>query len=271
MVCIAIETSSKIYFQKYKKHKLKRDNIMNNAALSLDLMIKTQLETCAMQNEKILSALEEVDRTKFVPTKFSNAAYIDGDIPLCNERSLMAVLPFTQLIEASEVKPTDNVMIVGCNLGYSSAVMAQLANHITAVENHPELVSKARKNLCGINKKIEVVTSPLTVGCQTHAPYDVIIVEGAVEIIPDNLQKQLAEGGRLVTIQSISKRAGTNHCMGKILTIRKQGDKYIKQLGNDISGTILSGLRKKQNSLCKLIFNLKYFINIHKILFSSNN
>ncbi len=219
---------------------------MHNTKLSRDLMIKTQLLTCGMSDDNIISAIEEVDRSKFVPEEFAALAYIDDDIPLPAGRNLIDVLSFAKILEAASIKASDNVMVIGCNLGYSIAVIAELATHVTAVEENPELVSKARKNLNYLKNKIEVVTAPLVSGCSAHAPYDVIIIEGAVEKVPSSLLGQLVEGGVLVAVISQSADNNiTNSSIGCLTSFHKQGGEMVKKQGEQLSISSLAEFNQK--------------------------
>ena len=106
-----------------------------------------------------------------------------------------------KLIQAAEIGPQDRVLDVGCATGYSSALLARLARQVTALEEDATLARHARENLAAVGAaNAEVVSGPLTGGWPAGAPYDVILVDGAAEVVPERLLRQLAEGGRLVGV-----------------------------------------------------------------------
>src|SRR5262249_61489316 len=99
------------------------------------------------------------------------------------------------------VKESDHVLDVGCATGYSSALLARLARSVVALEEDPALARRAQENLAAVGAgNVTVVTGPLTQGWQGKAPYDVVLVEGAVEIVPPALSRQLSDAGRLVAV-----------------------------------------------------------------------
>jgi protein-L-isoaspartate(D-aspartate) O-methyltransferase len=149
----------------------------------------------------------ELPRERFVPPANADLAYADLEIPVGTEsgsplRRLMRPRNLGKLIQAADVASGDRVLDVGGTSGYGAAVLARLAAEVVALENNPALAAMAAKALgdCGLHN-VSVVTGPLDRGWPTGAPYDVIVLEGASEIVPRSLFPQLAEGGRLVCIE----------------------------------------------------------------------
>jgi protein-L-isoaspartate(D-aspartate) O-methyltransferase len=113
-----------------------------------------------------------------------------------------------RLIQAAEINADDTVLIVGAGTGYSAAVVARLARGVAAVESDPALAVEATRNLIAVGVgNATLISGPLAAGYLKGAPYDVILVEGAVEVVPATLFEQLHEGGRLVTIVGIGGAA----------------------------------------------------------------
>ena len=164
-------------------------------------MVESQLRTNRVTDEAVLAAMEAVPRERFVPPALAGVAYIDDDLPLGGGRYLLEPMLFAWLLQAAAIRPADLVLDVGCATGYSTAVIARLAATVLALESDPALARAAGENLAGLEvDNAVVVAGALRAGYPAHAPYDVIVVEGAVPEIPAALCQQLAEGGRLAAV-----------------------------------------------------------------------
>lgn len=162
-------------------------------------MIDSQLKPCGVVSPRTVGAFYAVAREDFVPPARRALAYVDAAQPLGNGRELMAPLSLGLLIENAAVRPGERVLIVGAVTGYSAAVLAAMGARVTALESEPALAAAARTAL-GAKSEIQVVEGPLEDGAPDGAPYDLILIDGAVELLPPDLIAQLAEGGRLVAI-----------------------------------------------------------------------
>lgn len=200
---------------------------MNNLAhRSLENMLKGQLMTNGIHDDTLLEALCKVDRAAFVPAAFERAAYSDGGIRLCDKRFLIEPLVFAKLLDKADIQPHHHVLDIGAGLGYGSAVMSHLAKRVTAIESNAELVSLARKKLSSKHiDNVDIITAPLLSGCDSHKPYDRIIIEGAVSEIPEALEKQLADGGVLVAIKALNPQFATKKVLSTMITGVKCGNK----------------------------------------------
>jgi len=166
-------------------------------------MVDGQLRTYDITDQELLSAMLEVPREKFVPAALSGIAYLDTDVPVGAERGRRMLKPMVlaKLIQAADVTSTDHVLDVGCATGYSSAILAKLAESVVALESDANLAETARKVLGQVGAHaVTVVSGPLPEGCAVRGPYDVIVVNGLVEVISPQLLGQLKDGGRLVTL-----------------------------------------------------------------------
>ncbi|MBX6427075.1 MAG: protein-L-isoaspartate O-methyltransferase [Variibacter sp.] len=171
------------------------------------MMVDGQLRTNDVTNPHLIAAVQDVPRERFVPPEKADLAYIDSDLavqpagPGRPARYLLKPLVLAKLIEIAKVAPTDRALDVGCTTGYSTAVLARLAASVVAVEEEPALAKAAAENLAAIGiENATVRTGPLTAGAPTDGPFDVILINGAVEFLPEALTAQLAEGGRLVCV-----------------------------------------------------------------------
>jgi protein-L-isoaspartate(D-aspartate) O-methyltransferase len=180
-------------------------------------MVESQVRPNKVTDPAILEALLAVPRESFVPASLRGIAYVDEDVPLGGGRYLMEPMVFARLLQFAEIGSGDSVLDIGCGLGYSTAVMARIARRVVAVEDDPALLPRARALLTGA-ANVTLVETALAAGCPQHAPYDVILLAGAVASVPPAIAEQLGEGGRLLTV--LLPRQG----MGKaVLMTRRDG------------------------------------------------
>ena len=172
-------------------------------------MVDSQIRTNRVTDEALLAAMGDIPRELFVPSDLAGVAYLDDDLPLGGGRYLMEPMVFARMLQFAAIRPSDVVLDIGCAAGYSSAVAARLAATVIALESDSALARKAGTNFATLQiDNAVVVEGPLRVGCPRHAPYDVILIEGAVPEIPPAITAQLAEGGRLCAIMSAPGMAG---------------------------------------------------------------
>ena len=177
-------------------------------------MVESQLRTENVTDYGVLAAMSDIPRERFVPGPYSALAYIDEDLQVkaasggAPARYLMEPAPFARLIQEAEVAPTDKTLVVGGGTGYAAAVLARLAGSVAMVESDPELAVIAEKALGDLAaSNVTVVKGPIEAGWAGAAPYDVILLDGAVEAVPDAIFAQLKEGGRLVGIVGYGRAA----------------------------------------------------------------
>ncbi len=164
-------------------------------------MVECQLRTNKVIDEPVLDAFLTVPRERFVPAALRGTAYVDDDLPLDGARVLMAPLALARLLQLAAIDPDDKVLEVGCATGYGSALLARIAARVTALESDPTLAARARALLAELgHRNVSVVEGNLAAGWKGDAPYDVIVINGAVDVVPPAIAEQLAEGGRLVGV-----------------------------------------------------------------------
>ncbi len=165
-------------------------------------MVNNQLLTNKLRDDRIAQALLSVPRENFVPKTLRGVAYLDEDIALGSERILMEPMAFARILQAAEIASTDIVLDIACATGYSTAVLAQLAATVVGLETDEAAVAVAEEQLAALQiDNAAIVVGDLTAGCEEQGPYDCILVNGAVEVLPAAYASQLAEGGRLVIIE----------------------------------------------------------------------
>ncbi|NMG38668.1 methyltransferase domain-containing protein [Chelativorans sp. ZYF759] len=170
-------------------------------------MVDGQLRTTDVTESHLLTAMGTLPREEFVPSRRRALAYIDEDIIVADARDgqparyIMEPSPFAKLVQMARVRPDDFVLDVGCTTGYSSAVLSKLAGSVIALESDPDLEAQATDILSRLGcDNVAVVGGKLAEGCADQGPFDLIILEGAVDFVPDALLDQLKNGGRLVAV-----------------------------------------------------------------------
>lgn len=170
-------------------------------------MVDNQLRTSGVTAYSVLDAMGEVAREAFVPTSLKTLSYIDDDLTVRDAdeagpaRYMMRPASFAKLAQLARPGAEDVALLIGCGTGYGAAVLARIVSAVVALESDAELAAKASEILpkLGIDNAA-VVSGPLHEGWAAEGPYDIIILEGAVEEIPAALFDQLKVGGRLVAV-----------------------------------------------------------------------
>ncbi len=165
------------------------------------MMVDTQVRPSDVTKFPIIDAMLDVPRELFVPPALREAAYVGENLPLGDSRVLLEPRTLAKMLDALAIKPDDAVLDLGCGLGYSTAVLARLAGFVAAVEDDETRAAEAQTILSetGVDNAA-VVPGPLAEGAPKSGPYDVIILQGAIETFPETLAAQLRDGGRVAAI-----------------------------------------------------------------------
>lgn len=164
-------------------------------------MLDGQILPNRVTSKKIISAMGEIARENYVPSSYQDVAYTDATLPLGHGRYMLEPMVFARLVEAADIASSDVILDVACGTGYSSAVLSKLGEVVVGLECLDDFVVQANKNLEGQGADNAVVLKgKLAEGVKKQGPFDVIFINGGVEVLPIKLIEQLAEGGRLVTI-----------------------------------------------------------------------
>ena len=171
------------------------------------MMVDGQVRTSDVNDPRIIAAMLEVPRERFVPQPKVALAYADLDIPVSEAkppafpRRLLKPMVLAKLVQAVGVRDPDHVLDVACGTGYSSAVLARLAGSVIALEEDADLARQAKEALASTRTEgVTVAVGPLIAGSPAAAPYDVILINGAIEVIPPALTHQLKPDGRLACV-----------------------------------------------------------------------
>ena len=183
---------------------------MSGFSTARQKMVDGQVRPSDVTDIRIIDAMLAVPREAFVPENKRALAYMDLDLDVSEagsaKRFLIKPVVLAKMLQAAEIRETDRVMVVGCASGYAAAVIAQFAPDVTATESDYALAVKASavlaQNGCG---NVSVRTAAAADGDAAGGPYDVIVLNGATEIVPDRLYGQLRDGGRLVGVFAMSQ------------------------------------------------------------------
>ena len=174
---------------------------MSDFATRRRMMVDTQVRPSDVTEFPIIEAMLTVPREAFVPRDRIEAAYVSEHVPLGGGRVLLDPRVFAKMLDALDISNDDLVLGVGAGLGYSAAVIARIAEAVVAVEDDDTRASEAQSLLSEHHADNVILhEGPLDAGAAEHGPYDVIIVEGGVETLPETLCDQLKEGGRMAVI-----------------------------------------------------------------------
>jgi protein-L-isoaspartate(D-aspartate) O-methyltransferase len=198
-------------------------------------MIASQLRTTGVNDPAVLAAMGEVPRERFVPRERVALAYADALVPLKPGRQLNSPMALGRLLTEASPREGERALLVGAATGYAAAVLSRLVGPIVAVEEDAELAGAARDALAGY--PVTLIEGPGGEGHAAGAPYDLILIDGAVEFVPDALIDQLTERGRLAA--GIVESGVTRLALG-----RRAGDGFGMASFTDAAAAILPGFVK---------------------------
>ncbi|MEO0818935.1 MAG: protein-L-isoaspartate O-methyltransferase [Pseudomonadota bacterium] len=203
-------------------------------------MVDTQVRPSDVTRYQIIEALLWAPRERFVPAARRETAYADAEIALGGGRALLAPRTFAKMLEAARIGPGDLVLDLAPACGYSTAVIARLAEAVVAIEPDDTLRGTAQEML----DALEVVNAAVSAGDPSegdaaHGPYDVIFVNGAVETLPVALSDQLKDGGRLVAIFAEGP-------VGRCRVLTRAGTAISERWVFDASAPVLPGFAKNE-------------------------
>lgn len=174
---------------------------MTDFAAAREIMVDRQVRPADVTLYPIIAAMLEVPREVYLPDALRPVAYVGEHVPLAPGRVLLDPRVFAKLLDAVNVGPEDLVLDVGCAYGYSAAVLARMAQAVVAVEEDAAMAAEAEARLAAEGVDTAVVhAGPLAEGVAAYGPFDAMLVEGAIEVLPPALEAQLKPGGRVAAI-----------------------------------------------------------------------
>jgi protein-L-isoaspartate(D-aspartate) O-methyltransferase len=196
-------------------------------------MVESQLRPQGVTDPVVVQAMGSVEREKFLPTHTRSVAYVDRAVAMGDGRFLAAPAMLGQLLTQMVPEAGQRALVIGSGTGYSAAVLAAMGVQVVALESSAELAAAARK------LGIKTVEGPLEAGWEKGAPYDQILIDGAVEYIPDEIIAQLADGGRLGA-------ALLDRGVGRLIVGRKSGIAFGYLSVGDSAAPALPGFTRPQ-------------------------
>ncbi len=199
-------------------------------------MVESQLRTNKVTDLRVLDAFETVPRELFVPEPLRGIAYVDEDVALGGGRFVMEPRVLARLLQAAEPGPEDMALDLGCGSGYATAILSRLVATVVALEDDAALAEAANRTLDSLEiDNAVVVEGRLAAGYPKQAPYNIILLGGAVAEIPAAIADQLAEDGRLVAVVS----AGPG--LGRATLMRRDGGVVSSRVLYDAALPVLPG------------------------------
>lgn len=174
---------------------------MADYAARRTMMVDTQVRPSDVTKFPIIDAMLSVPREVYVPAALREAAYVGENLDLGDGRTLLEARTFAKMIDALSIDTADVILDIGCGLGYSTAILARLGDFVVGLEDDASRANDAQANLSehGVDNAA-VMEGSLAEGVAKSGPYDIIMLQGAVEVVPDTLVDQLREGGRIAAI-----------------------------------------------------------------------
>lgn len=194
-------------------------------------MVDSQLRTSDVSDPHVIAAMAAVAREAFVPADRQAMAYIDRPVRLAGNRALNPPLATGRLLTEAAIRPGEKVLLIGAATGYTAALLQAMGVEPVALEEDAGLVAVAKA------AGVAVVEGALSGGVPDKAPFDVIVIDGAVEDLPPTIVEQLADGGRLVT--GLLENGVTRLCVG-----RKSGSAFGMASIADIEMVVLPGFSR---------------------------
>jgi protein-L-isoaspartate(D-aspartate) O-methyltransferase len=190
---------------------------MQDMSKARHFMVEGQVRTNDVTDLRIIELMGRIPRERFVPPDRQALAYAEVCVEVKPGRFLADPRSLAKLVQALEIQPGDRVLDIACATGYSSALLAGLSADVTALEEDEALAKTATAALAGVERlgRLAGVVGPLKAGAANHAPYDAILVNGSVEVIPQAWVDQLKDGGRLGVILNGGPVGKANLCVRK--------------------------------------------------------
>lgn len=207
---------------------------MTNSALQRKNMVESQIRPSDVTDRRITAAMTVIPREAFLPAKLAALAYSDESLTIAPGREVLAPRVLAKLIQLAEIDAGDNVLVIG-EAGYSAAIVSQFADKVVALLPDEESAKTAQEAFVANRiKNATAVAGMAAAGWPANAPYDVVLVEGGIEQVPEALKAQIRDNGRLVAI-------ATNDRIGRAVEFHKRGGNFALREGFQAAALPLAG------------------------------
>lgn len=211
---------------------------MTDFAARRRLMVDTQIRPSDVTKYPIIDAMLSVEREKFLPESLREAAYAGENLDLGNGRVVLEPRTLAKMLDALDIEADELVMDLGSAFGYSAAVAARMAQAVVAVEEDASLADEAQAILSSVGADNVIVhAGPLADGASEHGPYDVILLQGAAETLPETIEAQLKDGGRIACLFM-------EGALGVVRIGYKSGGRISWRFDFNASAPVLPGFKK---------------------------
>ncbi len=185
------------------------DHPVQDFAEARNRMVDSQVRPNKVTDPRIIAAMRRIPRERFLPPQRAAMAYLDEDVPLGGGRYLIEPMVIARLVQLTAATAGERALVVAAGTGYGAALLAACGARVTALEDDASLLAIAHRVLAELAPSVSLVGGAMTTGWSPAAPYDVILIEGAVQEIPRTIGEQLhQQSGRLVTVCAGSARLG---------------------------------------------------------------
>ncbi|QNT78960.1 protein-L-isoaspartate O-methyltransferase family protein [Entomobacter blattae] len=163
-------------------------------------MVDAQIRPQQINDPRIVSIMRHLPREQCTPDSLKDFSYIDGNLSLGEGRVLTEPRITGRMLQLSDVREGENVLVIAAGTGYVAAMFANLGAKVTAVEQNKELSALGEKFCKNFAPEVHWYTASFKEGFPGRGPYDLIYIDGAVQEIPPIYKQQLAPGGRIVGV-----------------------------------------------------------------------
>lgn len=204
-------------------------------------MVDSQIRPNKVIDERVVAAFAETPREEFVPKALRDVAYVDEDLALPGGRYMIEAMVMGRMLQALDLQPSHNVLLIGAGAGYTAALLSQLCASVIAIDNRAPAVEKIQESLGDMEiGNVAVLKGKLTEGYPSEGPYDAILIEGGIETMPQALLMQLSDKGKCAAVWRADAQA-----QGEASLWTKAGDNFVRRALFNAQVPTLSEFKEK--------------------------
>lgn len=174
---------------------------MTDFALARLNMVESQIRTNKVTSVPLIETFKDIPRERFAPANGQSFAYVDEDLPIGNGRYLLEPMVLARLLQAADLRASDNALEIGCATGYGAAILSRQVAAVVGIDIDADLVATGNQLLADLGiDNAALIAGDMEAGYVRQSPFDVIVINGAVEQVSEDLLAQIGPQGRLVTV-----------------------------------------------------------------------